>query len=150
MRGCPGGVGLTTALMVLRSGWVVVGSLPTKNGSDLRRWLPDRPGPVGARAGDFTGYGINGPWDMAALDQGNQAVLFVTNVLNGTVAAKGGTVYGGTVLRLVVTDPAVRSAVRSGPAPRSAPASRARLNPAALVIGPTGVGLGPRRRPVRR
>src|ERR1039458_4922370 len=26
---CPGGVGLTTALSVLRSGWVIVGSLPT-------------------------------------------------------------------------------------------------------------------------
>src|SRR6266704_2273187 len=29
---CPGGVGLTTALSVLPSGWVIVGSLPTKNG----------------------------------------------------------------------------------------------------------------------
>ncbi|MBV9095231.1 MAG: hypothetical protein JO132_15360, partial [Streptosporangiaceae bacterium] len=27
---CPGGVGLTTALVALRSGWVIVGSLPTK------------------------------------------------------------------------------------------------------------------------
>src|SRR5215471_18593130 len=30
---CPGGLGLTTALVALRSGWVIVGSLPTKNGS---------------------------------------------------------------------------------------------------------------------
>ena len=29
---CPGGVGLTTALVVLRSGWVIVGSLPTMDG----------------------------------------------------------------------------------------------------------------------
>jgi hypothetical protein len=29
---CPGGVGLTTALAVLKSGWVIVGSLPTANG----------------------------------------------------------------------------------------------------------------------
>src|SRR5437879_327914 len=29
---CPGGVGLTTALVVLQRGWVIVGSLPTKNG----------------------------------------------------------------------------------------------------------------------
>src|SRR5215469_119747 len=29
---CPGGVGLTTALVVLRSGWVIVGSLPTSDG----------------------------------------------------------------------------------------------------------------------
>ncbi len=30
---CPGGVGLTTALAVLRSGWVIVGSLPTTDGT---------------------------------------------------------------------------------------------------------------------
>lgn len=29
---CTGGVGLTTALVVLKSGWVIVGSLPTANG----------------------------------------------------------------------------------------------------------------------
>jgi hypothetical protein len=28
---CPGGIGLTAALTVLRSGWVIVGSLPTSN-----------------------------------------------------------------------------------------------------------------------
>ncbi len=33
LAGCPGGVGLTTALSVLRSGWVIVGSLPTKGGN---------------------------------------------------------------------------------------------------------------------
>jgi hypothetical protein len=30
---CPGGVGLTTALAVLQTGWVIVGSLPTVGGS---------------------------------------------------------------------------------------------------------------------
>ena len=30
---CPGGIGLTTALVALRSGWVVVGSLPTRDGT---------------------------------------------------------------------------------------------------------------------
>ena len=30
---CPGGVGLTTALSVLSSGWVIVGSLPTSDGT---------------------------------------------------------------------------------------------------------------------
>jgi hypothetical protein len=29
---CPGGVGLTTALVVLPAGWVIVGSLPTADG----------------------------------------------------------------------------------------------------------------------
>ena len=105
LPGCPGGVGLTTALTVLRSGWVIVGSLPTKNGNVsgsgclivLDRW--------GHVRETFAGQGINGPWDMGSLDLGSQAVLFVTNVLNGTVAAKGGTVFGGTVLRLVVQIP---------------------------------------------
>jgi len=32
LAGCPGGVGLTTALVVLRNGWVIVGSLPTTDG----------------------------------------------------------------------------------------------------------------------
>jgi hypothetical protein len=30
---CTGGVGLTTALVVLRTGWVIVGSLPTTDGT---------------------------------------------------------------------------------------------------------------------
>src|SRR5271168_2586254 len=30
---CPGGVGLTTALAVLQTGWVIVGSLPTADGT---------------------------------------------------------------------------------------------------------------------
>ena len=29
---CPGGVGLTTALVALRTGWVIVGSVPTTDG----------------------------------------------------------------------------------------------------------------------
>src|SRR5580658_3643205 len=142
LRGCPGGVGLTTALTVLRSGWVIVGSLPTRNGNVsgagclivLDQW--------GHVRETFHGHGINGPWDMASLDLGNQAVLFVTNVLNGTVAAKGGTVDRGTVLRLVLRIPShglpwiqFNTTIGSGFAEQ--------LNSSALVIGPTGVGLGP-------
>ena len=142
LAGCPGGVGLTTALTVLRSGWVIVGSLPTQGGSVsgpgclivLDRW--------GHVRETFAGHGINGPWDMASLDLGSQAVLFVTNVLNGTVAAKGSTVFGGTVLRLVLQIPQsglpwIQFNTRIGSGFPEA------LNSAALVIGPTGVGLGP-------
>jgi hypothetical protein len=142
LLGCPGGVGLTTALTVLRSGWVIVGSLPTQGGNVsgpgclivLDRW--------GHVRETFAGHGINGPWDMGSLDLGSQAVLFVTNVLNGTVAAKGGTVFGGTVLRLVLQVPQsglpwiqFNTTIGSG-FPEA-------LNSSALVIGPTGVGLGP-------
>jgi hypothetical protein len=135
---CPGGVGLTTALSVLRSGWVIVGSLPTQNGSVsgagclivLDRW--------GHVRETFTGDGINGPWDMTALDLGGIAELFVTNVLNGTVAAGGNTVNGGTVLRLVITavgTPRLLNVTKIGSG------FPERLDSAALVIGPTGDGL---------
>ena len=43
---------------------------------------------------------INGPWDLAALDMGGTADLFVANVLNGTVAGNGSLVDEGTVIRI--------------------------------------------------
>jgi len=142
LRSCPGGVGLTTALTALRSGWVIVGSLPTKKGAISGSGcliVLDRFGRVRET---FTGGGINGPWDMGSLDLGNRAVLFVTNVLNGTVAAHGKLAFGGTVLRLVIKIPSsglpfIRfdTTIGSG--------FPERLDPAALVIGPTGVNLGP-------
>ena len=33
LAGCPGGVGLSTALAVLKSGWVIVGSAPSADGT---------------------------------------------------------------------------------------------------------------------
>ena len=99
---CPGGIGLTTALVVLRSGWVIVGSLPTTDGTAGHSragclLVLDNQGKVWET---FYGSLINGPWDMAAWDGGNFAELFVTNVLNGTVAAGGKVVHDGTVTRL--------------------------------------------------
>jgi hypothetical protein len=153
---CPGGIGLTTALSVLPGGWVVVGSLPTTaNG-------PDNDGtPQGIGAGcllvlnstgqlveTWAGAAINGPWDMTSTSFGNTAYLFVTNVLNGTVAADdgipsdqpGNVVNGGTVLRIKVglfhgQNPVMeaQTVVASGFAERT--------DPGALVIGPTGVAL---------
>ncbi len=135
---CPGGVGLTTALSVLPSGWVIVGSLPTKNGSVSGAGCLIVLDSHGMVRETFTGHGINGPWDMTALDLGGIAELFVTNVLNGTVAAGGNTVNGGTVLRLVITavgTPRLLNVTKIGSG------FPERLDPAALVIGPTGDGL---------
>jgi sugar lactone lactonase YvrE len=141
LPGCPGGVGLTTALTVLKSGWVIVGSLPTRGGTISGAGcliVMDRWGHVRET---FTGQGINGPWDMTADDLGDQAVLFVTNVLNGTVAAHGHTVWAGSVVRLDV-------AIPSSGLPyiwysdQIGALLPERLNSAALVIGPTGLGLG--------
>ncbi len=147
---CPGGVGLTTALAVLRSGWVIVGSLPTIDGTSATAQagclivLDNSGKPVET----FFGSPVNGPWDMAAFDAGDHASLFVTNVLNGTVVATtpagapGPVVNQGTVVRinLEVSDttmPSISSitVIGSGFAQRT--------DPAALVIGPTGVWLSP-------
>jgi hypothetical protein len=139
---CPGGVGLTTALDILPGGWVVVGSLPTTNGMSatakagcliiVNRW--------GQPVETLSGHGINGPWDMTAVSNGSAAALFVTNVLNGTVAASPKVVHKATVLRLVLklqgSNPPLlvrHTVIGSG--------FTARTDPAALVIGPTGVGL---------
>jgi len=45
---------------------------------------------------------VAGPGDMTAFSFGHFADLFVTNVLNGTVAGGGKPVFRGTVLRLLV------------------------------------------------
>ena len=101
---CPGGIGLSTALVALRSGFVVVGSLPTSDGTAATAQagcllVLDSNGHV---VETISGHHINGPWDMTAIDDDEFFVLFVTNVLNGTVAAKGNVVHEGTVARLLL------------------------------------------------
>ena len=142
---CPGGVGLTTALAVFRNGTVIVGSLPT-NG-------PNAGTSAGAQAGclivlnsagnvvrTISGGDINGPWDMTGTQVGDDAVLFVTNVLNGLspTAPPTTVVKGGTVVRVVLdlqTSRVESERVIADGLPE-------RNDPAALVVGPTGVGLG--------
>lgn len=147
---CPGGVGLTTALAVLRSGWVIVGSLPTTDGTSATAGagcliVLD---PWGNPKETFYGSLINGPWDMTAVESDDQAFLFVTNVLNGTLAASpnpnvpGNVVNEGTVIRinLGVSEkqmPWIESITVIGSG------FEERTDPNALVIGPTGVGLSP-------
>jgi hypothetical protein len=126
---CPGGVGLTTALTILNSGWVVVGSLLVLNSR-------------GRVVETFSGHGINGPWDMTAVNFRGVAELFVTNVLNGTAAADGAVVNRGTVLRLLVTAPDHHGLPKLLAVTKIGSGFPERTDPAALVIGPTGVGLG--------
>jgi sugar lactone lactonase YvrE len=77
---------------------------------------------------------------MTALDLGGAAVLFVSNVLNGTVAGNGQPVSQGTVLRILLSIPqggmpqmVNETIIGSGFSERT--------DAAALVIGPTGLGL---------
>jgi len=139
---CPGGVGLSTALVALRTGWVIVGSVPTTDGTSgtVQAGCLLVLNSSGQVVETFFGSLINGPWDMTAFDGGSNASLFVTNVLNGTVAGGGNIVNQGTVLRLDLniahgSMPGLQqmTIVGSGFAERT--------DPAALVIGPTGLAL---------
>jgi hypothetical protein len=142
---CPGGVGLTTALAILPHGYVVVGSLPTSNGMAATA----QPGCLivldsrGHVVETISGAPINGPWDMTAVGDDQNTTLFITNVLNGTVASGETPVDEGTVVRMTLHTsangnhpPTVTSTqVIAGGFPE-------RTDPAALVVGPTGVALG--------
>jgi sugar lactone lactonase YvrE len=138
-----GRIGLTTALSVFANGDVVVGSLPTSNGKAATAtagalYVLNSRGKV---IETLSGGGINGPWDMTSFTAGEQGVLFVTNVLNHTVASKGAVVHDGTVLRLVldlsVSPPKLEQDLVIG---KGFPEE---TNAAALVVGPTGLALSP-------
>ena len=141
---CPGGVGLTTALAILPDGYVVVGSLPVTNGGT---GTPEAGCLIvldshGQAVETWSGGDINGPWDLTARTFGDHFTeLFVTNVLNGTVAAAPSATNQGTVVRIGVWS-------KDGHAPKMvsekviASGFSEQLNTAALVIGPTGVALG--------
>ncbi len=83
--------GLTTALGVLKSGFVIVGNLPATYDSSgnlvsvgqgsLR--ILDSKGNVVTTLSDS--QLLDGPWDLTVNDQGSTAQVFVSNVLNGVV-----------------------------------------------------------------
>jgi hypothetical protein len=137
-------VGLTTALVALKSGFVVVGSLPAPGGmsSAAKAGALSILNSKGHVVKTITGANVNGPWDMTAVDGGKHVTLFVTNVLNGTVAANGKDVSKGTVVRIVLT-------IKGSHAPKVssdkviATGFTEHTDPNALVVGPTGVGLAP-------
>jgi hypothetical protein len=144
-QACPGGVGLTTALAVFRNGTVVVGSLPT-NGPNAGTSAGEQAGCliVLNSAGDvirtISGGPINGPWDMTGVQFGDDAVLFVTNVLNdlSPTAPPTTVVNRGTVVRVVLDLRTYRVESETVIANRLPE----RNDSAALVVGPTGVALG--------
>ena len=120
------GLGLSTALAVLRNGFVIVGNVPSIDGtpgtvSPGSLLVIDNAGNLISTISDPN---INGPWDMAMLDHGNQAVAFVSNVLAGTVVRLNLNVdtNGVTVLNETV--------IASG--------YQHRGDPVAFEVGPTG------------
>ncbi len=78
---CPGGVGLSTAMTMLKSGWVIVGSTPSTDGTTKTKGdgcllVLDRDGKLVAT---WSGPTINDPWgNMATIDNGSTATLFIS------------------------------------------------------------------------
>jgi len=78
---CPGGVGLTTAMTMLKSGWVIVGSTPSTDGTTATKGdgcvlVLD---PNGQMVAAWSGPTINDPWgNMAVIDNGDSATLFIS------------------------------------------------------------------------
>jgi hypothetical protein len=88
----PSGLGLATALGVLKRGFVIVGNIPATydssgNVESIGKGsliILNRSGQVVA---DLTNPNlIDGPWGMAVNDKGRTAQIFVSNMENGTVA----------------------------------------------------------------
>ena len=82
------GLGLTTALGVVRRGFVFVGNLPTTDGTcntigNTSLIVIDRNGAEVTALSDPNL--LDGPWDLTIHDQGELAQVFVSNVLSGTV-----------------------------------------------------------------
>jgi hypothetical protein len=144
LPGCPGGVGLTTAMAQLKTGWVIVGSLPSTDGKI------DTVGagcllvlsPTGQLAGTIAAPYLDGPWDMAVQDDGTTATLFVTNTLVGVNGTTTGEVDRGNVVRLVVPEsPKVPPTVAAETL--VATGFPERPDAAAFIKGPTGLVIDP-------
>jgi hypothetical protein len=81
-------LGLSTALNILRKGYVLVGNFPSTDGTCATA----QPGSIlvinksGQQVSSIVDPSfVNGPWDSALIDQGSSAKLFVANGLTGTV-----------------------------------------------------------------
>jgi hypothetical protein len=145
LPGCPGGVGLTTAMTMLRSGWVIVGSLPSTDGTTKTRGrgcliVLDASGKV---VGTISDPRIDGPWgNMAVIDRGSSATVFVSNIGFGMGAPGQPMQHRATVLRLDLDVPpggppkvAGMTVIGSG--------FGARPDADAFAVGPTGLVLAP-------
>ncbi len=122
------GLGLTTALGVLRRGFVLVGNLTTTDGTSntVQQGSLLILNSAGAMVSSLSDASLlDGAWDLAIHDDGSRPQVFVSNVLNGTV----------TRLDLSISG----TAVTVSSSTRIASGYTHRFDPAALVIGPTGL-----------
>jgi uncharacterized protein (TIGR03118 family) len=121
-------LGLSTALGVLQSGFVVVGNVPTTDGTcgtiqAGSLLVLDKNGNLVNTFSNPTL--LDGPWDLTFIDSATTPILFVSNVLTGTVTRLNLQVQGNN---LVIT----RSTQIASHYTHA-------CNAAALVVGPTGL-----------
>lgn len=124
--------GLTTALGTLRRGFVLVGNLPTQDGTlgtvaQGSLQVVDRNGNLVTGLSDSTF--LDSPWDLTVRDFGAFAQAFVSNVLSGTVSRLDVAVTSSTVT--------VMNRVQIATGYTAVP------NQNALVLGPTGLAYDP-------
>jgi uncharacterized protein (TIGR03118 family) len=122
----PAGLGLTTALGVLQSGFVLVGSVPNNNGTigSGALLVLNANGQIVEQIADANV--LDGPWDLTINDQGSLAQVFVSNVLSGTVTRINLKIPQGGL-------PTVQSMTQI------ATGFIHRPDPNALLVGPTGL-----------
>jgi hypothetical protein len=141
---CPGGIGLTTAMTMLKTGWVIVGSLPSEDGTTATKGpgcllVLDSSGKI---ATTITGPNINGPWgNMAVIDNGGTATLFVSNTGFDVGAPGQNVVNKANVVR-------INLAMTPGKPPKVVDETvigdgfGQRADKDVFIIGPTGLALG--------
>ncbi len=149
---CPGGVGLSTAMTMLKSSWVIVGSTPSTDGTTRTM------GAGGLLVLDANGQlvetwantNINDPWgNIATIDNGTNAILFVSMAgldVPGPGVRDPNTGYPvvvkkATVLRIELTIPEGKPPVITGQTV-IANGFGQRADKDAFLIGPTGLALG--------
>jgi hypothetical protein len=143
VSGCPGGVGLTTAMVQLKTGWVIVGSLPSSSGQigTAGAGCLLVLSPTGQLAGTIAAPYLDGPWDETVQDNGSTATLFVTNTLIGIGATTTATVNQGDVVRLSLSESATAAPTVTAEA-QVGSGFPERADAAAFIKGPTGLALG--------
>ena len=152
LKDCPGGVGLTAAMTMLKAGWVIVGSTPSTDGTTRTKGdgcllVLDA---SGRHVATWTGPAINGPWgNMVTVDRGDTATLFISMAgfdLPGPDVVDPATRYPvvlhhATVLRLELSIAAGQPPVlQSQTVVADGFAQRADRDN--FLFGPTGLALG--------
>lgn len=147
LKECPGGVGLSTAMTMLKSGWVIVGSTPSNDGTTNTKGagcliVLDSSGKI-AKA--ISTPNINDPWgNMAVVDNGDHATLFVSNAGFGVGGADGDppVFKQATVLRLDLDIPQGQAPVVKSETV-VASGFGAQADKGVFLVGPTGLALSP-------